>query len=181
MPDWNLVNRAHVLAALEEYDRLGSREFLSRYRFGRSTAYTLWHGGQEYDSKAVLGVAYLHATGRAATRDELAGSLGGGAKVLERLGFDVAVDEQEAEREERAVRARAERAAASTARAGAGSATAGKVVGHSAPTRAGAAPRAPRKVAEKKPARIKPAEREVKLCPTCYTALPATGVCDFCE
>ncbi|MGN6577004.1 MAG: hypothetical protein ACTHKG_15105 [Nocardioides sp.] len=169
MPDWNLVNRAHVLAVLDEYDRLGSREFLSRYRFGRSTAYTLWHGGQEYDSKAVLGVAYLHATGRAATRDELADSLGGGAKVLERLGFDIAVDEEEVEREERARAARAP--ASSGARSSAGTTTV-----------AGTARKAPaRKAAEKKPARIKPAEREVKLCPTCYTELPATGVCDFCD
>ncbi len=173
MPDWNLVNRAHVLAALDEYDRLGAREFLSRYRFGRSTAYTLWHGGQEYDSKAVLGVAYLHATGRAATRDELSGSLGGGAKVLEGLGFDIAVDEEEAEREERAGRARAARAVTSATRAGSGASTsaAGGATTRKAPAR---------KAAEKKPARIKPAEREVKICPTCYTALPATGVCDFC-
>jgi hypothetical protein len=172
MPDWNLVNRAHVLAVLDEYDKLGSREFLSRYRFGRSTAYTLWHGGQEYDSKAVLGVAYLHATGRAATRDELADSLGGGARVLEQLGFDIAVDEEEVEREERVSRARAARAPASSgARAGAGTTAA-----------AGTARKAPaRKAAEKKPARIKPAEREVTLCPTCYTALPVTGVCDFCD
>jgi hypothetical protein len=170
MPDWNLVNRAHVLAALDEYDRLGSREFLSRYRFGRSTAYTLWHGGQEYDSKAVLGVAYLHATGRAATRNELADSLGGGAKVLEGLGFDIAVDEEEVEREERAYRARAAKAPASSG------------TGAAPTTSAGVARKAPaRKAAAKKPARIKPAEREVKLCPTCYTALPATGVCDFCD
>ncbi len=175
MPDWNLVHRAHVLAALHEYDRLGSREFLSRYRFGRSTAYTLWHGGQEYDSKAVLGVAYLHATGRAATRDELSGSLGGGAKVLEGLGFDIAVDEEEAEREERASRARAAKAPTSTGRATGTGASRSAAVGATAR-------KAPaRKTAEKKPSRIKPAEREVKICPTCYTALPATGVCDFCD
>ena len=62
MPDWNLVTRQHVLAAIAECDQLGSREFLQRYHFGRAPAYTLWHGGQEYDSKAILGVAYLHAT-----------------------------------------------------------------------------------------------------------------------
>jgi hypothetical protein len=180
MPDWNLVNRAHVLAALDEYDRLGSREFLSRYRFGRSTAYTLWHGGQEYDSKAVLGVAYLHATGRAATRDELTGTLGGGAKVLEQLGFDIAVDEEEVEREERAYRTKLARTpATSGARASGGTTKSGASGTTSGTSRARTAPA--RKAAEKKPTRIKPAEREVKLCPTCYTELPATGVCDFCE
>ena len=176
MPDWNLVNRAHVLAALDEYDRLGSREFLSRYRFGRSTAYTLWHGGQEYDSKAVLGVAYLHATGRAATRDELSGSLGGGARVLEGLGFDIAVDEEEAEREERASQARAAKSSPGTSRA-----TGGTGTSRAASTGSTARKAPARKAAEKKPARVKPAEREVKICPTCYTALPATGVCDFCD
>ena len=87
MPDWTLVNRSHVLAALAEHDRLGSREFLSRYSFGRSRAYTLWHNGQEYDSKAILGVAYLHATGTAATRDEFRGGLSGASAGLARVGF----------------------------------------------------------------------------------------------
>jgi hypothetical protein len=37
-------------------------------------------------------------------------------------------------------------------------------------------PRAPR--APKAPAR--PAEPAVKVCPTCFMALPATGICDNC-
>lgn len=158
MPDWTLVNRSHVLAALAEYDRLGSREFLSRYRFGRSRAYTLWHGGQEYDSTAVLGVAYLHATGRTATREEFSGGLSGAVRVLQSLGFDIVVDEEEAEREEQR--------------------HATRTVSTSAATRGGRAPAARRTA---KPARVKPADAPVKICPTCYTALPATGVCDFCD
>lgn len=164
MPDWTLVNRSHVLAALAEHDRLGSREFLSRYSFGRSRAYTLWHNGQEYDSKAILGVAYLHATGRAATRDEFRGGLSGAVRVLEGLGFDIVVDEQELEREERREQARP--TGASTTRTG------------STRTATKAAP------ATKKPAipgRVKKPEAPLKLCPTCYTQLPATGVCDFCD
>ncbi len=160
MPDWTLVNRAHVLAALAEYDRLGSREFLSRYRFGRSTAYTLWHGGQEYDSKAVLGVAYLHATGRAATREEFRGGVDGAVRVLQGLGFDVVVDEEEREREERRFATQPVPAPA-TATAGTG------------------ASRAPRK--PKTAARSKPTPPELKVCPSCHMALPATGVCDFCD
>ena len=163
MPDWTLLNRSHVLAAIEEYNRLGSREFMSRYSFGRSRAYTLWHGGQEYDSKAILGVAYLHATGRAATRDEFSEGLSGAVRVLEGLGFDIVVDEEELEHEERRLQARP----AST------------------PAASGTAPRTP---ATKRPAkapaktaRAKPIEVPVKLCPTCYTALPATGVCDYCD
>lgn len=164
MPDWTLVNRSHVLAALAEHDRLGSREFLSRYSFGRSRAYTLWHNGQEYDSKAILGVAYLHATGTAATRDEFRGGLSGAVRVLEGLGFDIVVDEQELEREE--AREQARPAGAATTRTG------------STRTATRAAPAA-RKTP--KPSRAKPAEAPLRLCPTCYTQLPATGVCDFCD
>jgi hypothetical protein len=93
MPDWSLVKRAHVVSAMDEFDRVGSKEFLQRYGFRRAHAYTLWHDGNEYDSKAILGVAYLHATGRGATSDEFFGK-DGAAKVLEAMGFDVVVDEK---------------------------------------------------------------------------------------
>jgi hypothetical protein len=153
MPDWSLVNRSHVLAALAEHDRLGSREFLSRYRFARARVATLWHHGQEYDSNAILGYAYLQATGRAATREELSGE--SGARVLKGLGFDVVVDEQELERDvqrhevrDTAVRERKTRPAAKKA---------------------------------VKPTRTKPAQPTVRLCPTCHVAVPASGVCDYCD
>src|SRR5512144_3355985 len=94
MPDWNLVSRSHVLAAMKESDNLGSKEFLRRYGFGRATAYTLWHQGHEYDPKAILGVALLHATGTAARSDELSGGQDDAAKVLTDLGFDVVVDQE---------------------------------------------------------------------------------------
>jgi hypothetical protein len=139
MPDWNLVSRSHVLAAMKEYDNLGSREFLRRYGFGRATAYTLWHQGQEYDSKAILGVAYFYATGTAARSDEFSGGKDGAAKVLTDLGFDVVVDEEALATEK--------------------------------PKRA-------------KPAKPKPAaarDAAPKVCPTCHMALPASGVCDFCD
>ena len=137
MPDWSLVSRSHVLAAMKEYDNLGAREFLRRYGFRRSTAYTLWHNGQEYDSKAILGVAYFHATGTAARSDEFSGGKDGAAKVLTDLGFDVVVDEE-------ALLAEKPRAA--------------------------------------KPARRKAAQDATpKVCPTCHMALPASGVCDFCD
>jgi hypothetical protein len=138
MPDWNLVTRQHVLAAIAECDQLGSREFLQRYHFGRAPAYTLWHGGQEYDSKAILGVAYLHATGRAATSDEFSGGKDGAAMVLAERGFDIVVDEELAAQE------------------------------------------APRRVAPAR-SRRSVAEPQVKICPRCFMALPATGVCDNCD
>ena len=95
MPDWSLVSRSHVLAAMSECDDLGSREFLRRYGFGRATAYTLWHRGQEYDPKAILGVALLHATGRPTRSDEFAGGKDGAAKVFH-LATDHALPTAEA-------------------------------------------------------------------------------------
>jgi hypothetical protein len=165
MPDWSLVDRAHVLAALQEADRVGSRDFLSRYRFARAKASTLWHGGQEYDPNAIMGVAYLHATGRAVTRADLAGAEARTARVLKGLGFDVVIDEDAMIEQDRLLDGQPDEPAPA------------------APT--AKAPAAKRTTATKKaaktPARPKPVEREVKICPTCYTALPATGVCDFCD
>ncbi len=94
MADWNLVTRAHVLAAIAEGDRLGSRDFLARYGVRGAHTHKLWHRGEEYDATAILGVAYLQATGRPASRDELTGAEDGGAKVLIDLGFDVVAEEQ---------------------------------------------------------------------------------------
>ena len=139
MPDWNLVTRAHVLAAIADYDRLGSREFLRRHGFGRARSYMLWHHGQEYDSLAILGVAYLHATGGALTPADFSAGEAGAAAVLRDLGFDVVAQEEPV-----------------------------------APT--------PRRTAPAKARRTAPAASDsVKVCPTCHMALPASGVCDFCD
>lgn len=94
MPDFTQVSRSHVMAAMQEYDTVGAKDFLRRYGFGRSVAYTLWHNGQEYDSKAILGAAYLHATGTVVKYDEFRGGKDGAAGVLSDLGFDVVIDEQ---------------------------------------------------------------------------------------
>jgi len=138
MPDWDLVTRSHVLAAMEEHDRLGSREYLRRYGFGRARSYVVWHRGQEYASKAILGVAYLHATGKPATSKEFTDGEQGAANVLTGLGFDVVAEEEPV---------------ATTRRA----------------------PRPTPKPAGKR------AEPVLRVCPRCFTALPATGVCDYCD
>lgn len=137
MPDWNLMNRSHVLAAIAEHDRLGAKEFLRRYGFRQARADALWHGGQEYDSKAILGVAYLHATGRPATWDE-ARAEDSAATVLTELGFDVVAEEE---------------------------------------------PVASQRTRKPAPAKTRPTkpERSVTFCPRCHLALPAHGLCDFCD
>lgn len=140
MPDWTLVDRPHILAAMAEHDRLGPKEFLRRHGFRRSVSYTLWQRGQEYDAPAVLGAAYLQATGRPATWAEVRSDAEATAKALTGLGFDVVVEEQPV-----------------------------------------APKRSPRKVAAS-PTRKRAAEPPaVKLCPRCHVAVPASGICDFCD
>lgn len=89
MPKWSDVSRAHVLSAIEEYDRLGREAFLNEYGFRPSRGYELVHDGRSYDSKAVLGVAHRYATGTQARWDEFNGGKTGAAKVLRALDFDV--------------------------------------------------------------------------------------------
>jgi hypothetical protein len=55
-----ITDPAAVLAAIEEYDRLGRDAFLSKHGFGAAREYFLQIDGRLYDSKAILGVAYGH-------------------------------------------------------------------------------------------------------------------------
>lgn len=89
VPNFDAVNRYHVLQALEEYDRRGANDFLSHYGFGSAREYVLWHDHKSYDSKAVLGVAHKYATGTVAARTEFSGGKDGAAKTLRALGFEV--------------------------------------------------------------------------------------------
>jgi hypothetical protein len=174
MPDWSLVRSPHVVMALEECDRLGHKDFLGRYGFRRARAYTLWHRGNEYDSMAVLSAAYLRATGQVLTWDDHSGGEQGAATVLKGLGFDVVAEEQPF------VSPRARKAATPrtpTARTRAGTSTpAAKATTAKATTAKPRTTKAP-------PARTRTAKTEpvVAICPSCHTALPATGVCDYCE
>lgn len=162
MPDWSVVSRADVLTALREYDQIGDREFFRRYAFGRAHAYKIWHSGRDYDSQAIVGVAYLHATGSVLTPRELAWERDASARVLTGLGFDVVVDEELAAQQP-APRAPAAKAPAAR------------------PPRASAAAKPARKAAAAPTRRVTRSEPTYTFCPTCYTAVPATGVCDFCD
>ena len=55
----DITDPSAVLKAMEEYDRLGQDAFLSRYGYRQARAYRLQgDAGRDYDSKAILGVAY---------------------------------------------------------------------------------------------------------------------------
>lgn len=90
MSNFHAVTRAHVLTAVDEYDERGDEEFLTEYGVGQNHDYVLRHDGKDYDSKAVLGAAQWHATGKPATSQQFADGKEGAAKILRALGFDVA-------------------------------------------------------------------------------------------
>ncbi len=144
------VTRQHVLAALAEHDARGAEEFLAVYGFEPSTG-TLTHEGRTYDARAILGVAHKFATGRLARQEEFHGELQA-TGLLSRRGFEVTEPPS------------ARRAAPAPA------------------SRAPRAPRAPRATATTRATTRTPAreDRPLAICPTCFTALPATGVCDSC-
>lgn len=89
MATLDAIRREHVVKAIEEYDHLGSEEFLSRYGFRTARDYVLTYDGRTYDSKAIVGVAHGYATGQSLAYDELRGGKDGAAKVLWDLGFEV--------------------------------------------------------------------------------------------
>ena len=90
----NITNREPVLAAIEEYDRIGRDPFLQKYGFGGSRRYWLVHDGNRYDSKAIVGAAHGYA--QRDLRPMQARDFSGGAatvqRLLEGLDFRVEVD-----------------------------------------------------------------------------------------
>lgn len=87
----DLSSRKAVLEAIEEYDRLGRKQFLAKYGFGEARDYLLAHDGKTYDSKAILGVAYGYQfpdEGPLSPSD-FTGGLGSTVPKLKALGFEV--------------------------------------------------------------------------------------------
>jgi hypothetical protein len=87
----DLTSRDAVLAAIEEFDRLGREEFLRQHGFGKAYGYFVRHNGRPYDSKAIAGVAHGYQW---PDRVQLRASdfSGGEATVrrrLEALGFEI--------------------------------------------------------------------------------------------
>ena len=107
----------------------------------------------------------------AAGSGDFSGGEQGAAKVLQEKGFDVAVNEVEAAAEELRAARRPARAAATSTR----TPTARRASGDraTAPEKVTASRPKPRKTAAAAPV--------LKICPTCNMALPASGICDFCD
>ncbi|GAA0940963.1 HNH endonuclease [Virgisporangium aurantiacum] len=87
------ITRHGVLAAIEEFDRLGREEFLAKYRFGKALSYFVYHNGKFYDSKAIAGYAHGEIAGESRwTTDDFTGGEASVARHLrDRLGFEFIV------------------------------------------------------------------------------------------
>jgi hypothetical protein len=86
---WERVTRREVLRAIKEYDRLGPERFFSEHGFAPTTTYELVWNTRRYPPKAILGVAYEHATGHRLNSGDFEGGKTGAASVLGKLGFTV--------------------------------------------------------------------------------------------
>jgi hypothetical protein len=89
MVAWAHVTRAHVLRAIEEYDRLGPERFFSEHGFAPTTTYELAWKEHRYPPKAILGTAYEFATGQRLGSSDFEGGKTGAVRVLGQLGFNV--------------------------------------------------------------------------------------------
>jgi hypothetical protein len=89
MVRWDSVSHANVTHAMEEYDRLGPRQFFAKHGFAPTTTYELLRDGRTYPPKAILGAAYEFATGRQLHSGDFEGGKAGAVRVLEKLGFTV--------------------------------------------------------------------------------------------
>ncbi|MEU4403643.1 HNH endonuclease [Streptosporangium sp. NPDC023963] len=83
------LRREMVLAAIDEFDKLGRDAFLKEYGYRPALGYFLLHDGRRYDSKAIAGVAHRGVGGRPLRPDEFSGRNATVARVLGVLGFEV--------------------------------------------------------------------------------------------
>ena len=88
-----IYTRESVLQAIEECDQLGREEFRKKYGFRESKNFVLLHDGKEYDSKAIVGIAYGHENLSHGPRqaNEFSGGEATVRKWLETLGFQIKV------------------------------------------------------------------------------------------
>lgn len=148
----NSIDRPHVLTAIETWDTAGGGNYMLVH--GTVSTHVLLHHGREYDAAAIAGIAHGLATGRTLTAADIPGGSAAASKVLTRLGFDIRDDSPPAPQRVPGTRSTTPRT-----------------------PRAAAAPRA----TTSRP-RVAASDRIVdNLCPRCYIAMPATGICDQCD
>lgn len=155
----NSIDRDHVLTAMDTWDAAGGANYML-VRGGVST-HVLLHHGKEYDAAAIAGIAHGLATGRTLTPADIPGGSAGAGKALTRLGFQVRDDSPPSTR---VPGTRAPRASTSS------TTSTPRSTSRSTP-----------RATSTRPKRVAEVDRPVNLCPTCFIALPATGICDQCD
>lgn len=88
-----LSSRTAVLKAIAKYDDLGRESFLNKYGFGPAKRYYLLHAGNHYDSKAIVGVAYLLQHKQKLAASDFSGGIKTVVPKLRSLGFHVVADQ----------------------------------------------------------------------------------------
>ncbi|MFE7392013.1 HNH endonuclease [Streptomyces sp. NPDC057582] len=83
------ITRTGILRAIAEHNRLGPEAFRDTYGYRAAATYLLVHEGQQYDSKAIAGVAHLYDSGSALKPSQLSGGLKHAVAWLRREGFTV--------------------------------------------------------------------------------------------
>src|SRR4051812_34244468 len=86
------ATREDVLAAINEFDELGSEQFMRRYSsygFRPARSYFVRHAGRFYDSKVLLSAAHGHRHGEPLRSSDFSGGDSHAAALLRRLGFVV--------------------------------------------------------------------------------------------
>src|SRR3954469_2014279 len=83
-----LTSREAVLQSVAECDRLGRETFLAKYGYRPSRKYVLRFQGNEYDSKAIVGIAYGKQHGTPLRANQFSGGVGTVIPILRSLGFD---------------------------------------------------------------------------------------------
>lgn len=88
-----LTDRSAVLAAMDEFDRIGRETFLQRYSFGKPRQYLLVYNGKRYDSRAIAGAAHGYQRGVPLEWRDFNGgvSTAAAATHLQRLGFEIEI------------------------------------------------------------------------------------------
>ncbi len=86
---WDDVTRDDVVRAIQEFDRLGAKEFFAIHGFAPTTTYDLVWDERAYPPKAILGTAYEFATGQRLSSADFEGGKSGAVRVLGNLGFTV--------------------------------------------------------------------------------------------
>lgn len=89
MVTWDQVTHRDVLRAIQEYDRLGPKQFFTEHGFAPTTTYELVWEKRRYPPKAILGTAYELATGKQLRSVDFEGGKTGAVRVLLKLGFNV--------------------------------------------------------------------------------------------